>query len=53
MVYIDDSLYDFDLPLALQQISPQRREQALRFRHEQGQRECVLSYLLLKRALLQ
>lgn len=53
MVYIDDSLYDFDLPLALQQISPQRREQALRFRHEQGQRECVLSYLLLKQALLQ
>ena len=53
MVYIDDRLYDFDLPSALQQISLQRREQALRFRHEQGQRECVLSYLLLKRALLQ
>ena len=53
MVYIDDRLYEFDLPSTLQQISSQRREQALRFRYEQGQRECVLSYLLLKRALLQ
>jgi 4'-phosphopantetheinyl transferase len=51
MVYIDEHIGDFDLQTALQQISQQRREQALRFKHEQGQRTCVLAYLLLKKAL--
>lgn len=53
MIYIDDHINDFDLAAALQQLSPQRREQALRFRHELGQRTCTLAYLLLKRALLE
>jgi 4'-phosphopantetheinyl transferase len=44
-------IYDFDLAAGLQEISEQRREQALRFKFEQGQRTCVLAYLLLKRAL--
>ena len=51
MVYIDERIDDFDLRAALADISDQRREQALRFKHEQGQRTCVLAYLLLKRAL--
>lgn len=51
MVYIDDKIDAFDLQEALQTISEQRRQQALRFRHEQGQRLCVAAYLLLKRAL--
>lgn len=51
MVYIDDRLWDFDLDAALQEISEERRRQALRYRHELGQRQCVLAYLLLKRAL--
>jgi len=51
MIYIDDNIYDFDLQFALQELSPQRREQALKFKHELGQRTCVLAYLLLKRAL--
>lgn len=51
MVYIDDCLHDFDLATALQNISEQRREQALRFKFELGQRQCVLAYQLLKRAL--
>lgn len=51
MVYIDDKIGDFDLSAALCGLSPQRREQALKFRHELGQRQCVLAYLLLKRAL--
>ena len=51
MMYVDDHLWDFDLATALQEISAQRREQALRYRHELGQRQCVLAYLLLKRAL--
>jgi 4'-phosphopantetheinyl transferase len=52
MVYIDDHLWDFDLDAALQEISEERRQQALRYRHELGRRQCVLAYLLLKRALL-
>ena len=51
MVYIDDKTDAFDLQKALQTISEQRRQQALRFKHEQGQRLCVAAYLLLKRAL--
>ena len=50
-VYIDDHIDEFDLEAALQQISEQRREQALRFKFERGRRECVLAYLLLKRGL--
>lgn len=51
MVLIDDNLWGFDLDAALLNISEQRREQALRYRHELGRRQCVLAYLLLKRAL--
>lgn len=48
MVYIDEHIWDFDLDAALAEISEQRREQALRFKHELGRRQCVLAYLLLK-----
>ena len=51
MVYIDEHIEEFDLQAALGEISEQRREQALRFKHERGQRTCVLAYLLLKMAL--
>ena len=51
MVYIDEHIDDFDLPTAIADISDQRRRQALRFKHERGQRTCVLAYLLLKKAL--
>ena len=51
MVYIDEHIDDFDLQAALAYISNQRREQALRFKHERGRRMCVLVYLLLKKAL--
>ena len=51
MVYIDDNISEFDLQSALLAISEQRREQALKYRYEQGQRLCVAAYLLLKRAL--
>ncbi len=53
MVYIDEHISNFDLKTALADISEQRREQALRFRYELGQRTCVLAYLLLKKALRQ
>ena len=51
MVYIDEHIDDFDLQAALAELSHQRREQALRFKFERGQRTCALAYLLLKRAL--
>lgn len=51
MIYINDQLNDIDLDAALAQLSDQRREQALRFRHEQGRRECAAAYLLLCQAL--
>ena len=51
MLYLDEHIFDFDLPSALDSISPQRREQALRYRFELGQRQCVLAYLLLKKGL--
>ena len=51
MIYVREDIWDFDLELSLRGISEQRREQALRFRHEQGRRLCVLAYLLLKQGL--
>ena len=47
MIYINDRLFDFDLDAALEQLSEQRREQALRYRHELGRRTCAAAYLLL------
>lgn len=49
--YINDNLQSLNLDAALAEIFEQRREKALRFKHEQGRRECVAAYLLLKRAL--
>ena len=51
MIYVSEDIWDFDLEAALKDISDQRREQALKFKHEQGQRLCVLAYQLLKEGL--
>ncbi|MBP5714962.1 MAG: 4'-phosphopantetheinyl transferase superfamily protein [Prevotella sp.] len=50
-ILVSEEIWAFDLEAALGEISAQRREQALRFKHEQGQRLCVLAYLLLKKGL--
>lgn len=50
-VIVSEEIWDFDLDAALGVISEQRRQQALKFRHEQGRRTSVLAYLLLKQAL--
>lgn len=52
MIYIDDHIDDFDLQQALTLVSAQRREQALRYRHERDQRLCLAAYRLLQRALM-
>lgn len=51
MLYIDTHITDFDLQEALAGVSPQRREQALRYRNELDQRLSVAAYRLLCRAL--
>ena len=51
MIYLSENIWDFDLSKALSEISDQRREQALKFKFEQGQRLCVLAYQLLKEGL--
>lgn len=50
-ILLSEDIWDFDLEAALEDVSPQRREQALKFKYEQGQRLCVLAYRLLKQGL--
>lgn len=51
MLYLNDHLQDLDLDNALSQLSDQRREQALRYKHDLGQRTCAAAYLLLCQGL--
>ena len=50
-ILLSQDIWDFDLDAALSEISEQRREQAVKFKHELGQRLCVLAYQLLKQGL--
>lgn len=52
MIYIDSHIWDFDLAEALAAVSPQRRQYALRYRHERDRRLCLAAYRLLRQALL-
>lgn len=47
MVYLNDDIAHFDWQSALPLLSEQRREQVLRFKHEQGRKTCVAAYMLL------
>ena len=47
MVYLNDDIAHFDWESALPLLSAQRREQVLKFKHEQGRRTCAAAYLLL------
>lgn len=51
MVYLNDDIAHFDWQAALPLLSEQRREQCLKFRHEQGRKTCAATYLLLCEAL--
>lgn len=53
MIYLNDRLDLLDLDSVLSQLSEQRREQFLAFRHDLGRRTCAASYLLLRQALLE
>lgn len=52
MIYIDDNPTAINIEAALTEVSEQRREQALRFKFEEGRRLSLSAYLLLKHALL-
>ena len=47
MIYLNDDIEHFDWEAALPLLSDQRREQCLKFKHEQGRRTCAAAYLLL------
>ena len=47
MLYLNDDISHFDFEAALPLLSDQRREQALKFKHEQGRKTCAAAYLLL------
>lgn len=51
MIYIDNNPKAIDIEKAIGEVSEQRRQQALRFKFEEGRRLCLSAYLLLKRAL--
>ena len=47
MIYLNDDIEHFDWEAALPLLSDQRREQCLKFKHEQGRKTCAAAYLLL------
>ena len=50
MIYINDDIYGFSaekIAECIENLPSQRREVALRFKHELGRRQCVLAYQLL------
>ncbi len=51
MIYLCPDIYSFDLQMALDNVSPERREKALRYRQERDQRLCLAAYRLLQDAL--
>jgi 4'-phosphopantetheinyl transferase len=51
MIYLNDHIEELEMEEALRAVSPQRRQLALRFRHERDQRLSVAAYLLLMQAL--
>ncbi len=51
--YIDSNLQTFDIDAALGEVSEQRRNQALKYSHEPGRRQCLAAYMLLKEALFE
>lgn len=51
MIYLNDHTESIDIEAALKKVSPQRREQALKFAHESGRRLSLAVYLLLMEGL--
>ncbi|MDO4757336.1 MAG: 4'-phosphopantetheinyl transferase superfamily protein [Parabacteroides sp.] len=47
MILLTEDIYDFDLEIALKEVSEQRRAYALKYKNELDIRLCVKAYLLL------
>lgn len=50
-IYLNNDIEHFDFEAALPLLSEQRREQALKFKHDLGRKTCAAAYLLLCEAL--
>lgn len=50
-IFIDENPMGIDLASALAEMSEQRREKVLAFRHEQGRKLSAVAYMLLRKAL--
>ena len=50
-IFLNDDIEHFDFEAALPLLSEQRREQALKFKHDLGRKTCAAAYLLLCEAL--
>ena len=50
-ILLNDDIEHFDFEAALPLLSEQRREQALKFKHDLGRKTCAAAYLLLCEAL--
>jgi 4'-phosphopantetheinyl transferase len=50
-IFINDHLDNIDINTSLPALSEQRRQKALLYKFEQGRRECIAAYLLLRKAL--
>lgn len=46
-IFLNDDIEHFDFEAALPLLSEQRREQALKFKHDLGRKTCAAAYLLL------
>ena len=53
MIYLNDDIAGFSLDSALPLLSAERRERALKYKHELGQKTCAMAYLLLCKGLRQ
>lgn len=51
MIYVDERVDELDIGASLAAVSQQRREQALKYYHESGQKLCIAAYLLLMEGL--
>lgn len=51
MVYLNEKTDEIDIEAALADVSAQRREQAMKFRYDNGKRLSLAVYLLLKKGL--
>ena len=48
MIYLNDHIDDLNVEIALEEVSPQRRERVLRIKADRDRKRSLAAYLLLK-----